>query len=108
MRMAEPLTVVHDPRSRRFCAQLEGYEACLMYRLRGKELDLYHTYIPEAFRGRRVAEQLCRAAFEHAKAEGLAVVPSCSYISQTYLRRHPEYQPLTKRGGPTSRPLVSG
>ncbi len=100
--------VEHDPQGHRFCVKLEGYEACLMYRLSGTELDLYHTYVPEVFRGRGIAEQLVQAAFEHAKAQHLTVIPSCAYISGAYLKRHPEYEPLTKRGGPTSNPLVSG
>ena len=96
--MTEPIEVRHDPASRRFCVALEGYEACLMYRQSGKELDLYHTYVPEVFRGRGVAERLCQAAFEYAKANRLTVIPSCSYIAGAYLKRHPEYEPLTKRG----------
>lgn len=106
--MTEALDVVHDQPSRRFRASLQGFEACLMYRLSGKEIDLYHTYVPEAFRGRGVADKLCRAAFEYAKANGLTVLPSCSYISEAYLKRHTEYQSLVKPGGPTSNPLVSG
>jgi len=106
--MTEPAEVLHDPAGSRFFIRLEGYEACLMYRLSGKELDLYHTYVPEVFRGRGMAEKLCKAAFEHAQANGLTVLPSCAYISGAYLKRHPEYEPLTKRGGPTSNPLVSG
>ena len=105
--MADPLPIQHDEAGHRFCVVLEGYEACLMYRRRGTEFDLYHTYVPEVFRGRGVAEQLCRAAFEHAKANQLTVIPSCSYISEAYLKRHPEYVSLTRRG-PTSNPLVSG
>ena len=104
----DDVIVQHDPDARRFCAKLEGYEACLMYRLTGSEIDLYHTYVPEVFRGRGIAEQLCKAAFEYAKANRLTVLPSCSYISDAYLKRHTEYAPLTKRGGPTSNPLVSG
>lgn len=106
--MTEALDIVHDQSSRRFRANLQGFEACLMYRLRGQEIDLYHTYVPEAFRGRGVAEKLCRAAFEYAKANGLRVLPSCSYISGAYLKRHTEYQSLVTPGGPTSNPLVSG
>ena len=106
--MADEIPVVHDATSRRFCVTLQGYEACLMYRLSGSAIDLYHTYVPEVFRGRGVAERLCQAAFEHAKANGLTVIPSCSYISGAYLKRHPEYEPLTKRGGPSSQPIVSG
>ena len=100
--------VLHDPSNQRFVVKHEGYEATLMYRLKGKEIDLYHTYVPEVFRGRGLAEKLVKAGFEYAKAKGLTVLPSCSYISGPYLKRHPEYEPLTKRGGPTSNPIVSG
>ena len=105
--MPEELTVEHDAKGRRFCVKLEGYEACLMYRLHDQEMDLYHTYVPEVFRGRGLAEKLCQAGFEYANAHGLTVLPSCSYIAGAYLKRHPEYEPLVKRG-PTSNPLVSG
>ena len=105
--MADELHVEHQPQNQRFCVQLQGYEACLMYRQQGKEVELYHTYVPEVFRGRGVAEKLCKAGFEYAKANHLAVIPSCSYISDAYLKRHPEYEPLVKRDR-TSNPLVSG
>lgn len=105
--MADEMTVQHDAAQHRFRAALEGYEATLMYRLSGDTIDFYHTYVPEAFRGKGMAEKLCKAAFEHAKANRLIVVPSCSYISGAYLKRHPEYEPLTKRGE-TSNPIVSG
>ena len=106
--MKQTVEILHDEKACRFVAQMDGYEATLMYRRAGNTLDLYHTYVPEVFRGRGVAEQLCKAAFEHAKANGLTVLPSCSYISEAYLKRHPEYEPLTRRGGPTSNPIVSG
>ena len=105
--MAEPLDIIHDEPGHRFCVKLQGYEACLMYQRTRQTLDLYHTYVPEIFRGRGVADQLCRAAFEYAKANRLTVIPSCSYISAAYLKRHPEYLPLTQQG-PTSNPIVSG
>ena len=106
--MAEGITVTHDRSGSRFCVRLEGYEACLMYRLHGQELDFYHTYVPEVFRGRGIAERLCKAGFEYAKANRLTVLPSCSYVSDAYLKRHPEYEPITRRGGPISHPIVSG
>ena len=105
--MAETPDVVHDEVTQRFVVRLEGYEACLMYRRADTMMDLYHTYVPEFFRGRGMAERLCKAAFEYAKAHRLSVIPSCSYVSDAYLRRHPEYQPLV-RSGPASNPLVSG
>ena len=105
--MAEEIAIEHDPQGHRFCAKLEGYEACLMYRRQDKDIDLYHTYVPEAFRGRGLAEKLCKAGFEYAKANGLTVIPSCAYISGAYLKRHTEYEPLVKRSR-SSNPLVSG
>ncbi|MBI3996355.1 MAG: N-acetyltransferase [Candidatus Omnitrophica bacterium] len=106
--MTEDVTVQHDQAGSKFFVKLQGYEACVMYRLNGKSIDLYHTYVPEVFRGRGIAEKLCKAAFEYAKAKQLTVIPSCSYISDAYLKRHKEYEPFTKRGGPTSNPLISG
>lgn len=105
--MADELPVIHDPAGQRFLVKLDGYEACLMYRQRGQDLDLYHTYVPEVFRGRGIADKLCKAAFEHAKATNLRVLPSCSYISDAYLKRHKEWEPIVKREH-TSNPEVSG
>ena len=105
--MADPTEVAHNEAEQRFFVRLEGYEACLMYRRVGKTFDLYHTYVPQVFRGKGIAERLCQTAFEYAKAHGLSVIPSCSYISDAYLKRHPEYQSLTQHG-PTSNPIVSG
>lgn len=106
-KIPDDFTIEHDEQGRRFCARLEGYEACLMYRRHGNILDLYHTYVPEVFRGRGIAERLCKAGFEHAKANKLTVIPSCAYISGPYLKRHPEYEPLVTRGSDAN-PLVSG
>ena len=87
-------SVVHDQAGSRFVIALEGHEAQLQYRRAGTTLDFYHTYVPEAFRGKGFAEQLCQAAFEYAKAQRLTVIPSCPYISGAYLKRHPDYLPL--------------
>ena len=95
--MADEMTVQHDPAQQRFRVTLQGQEAFLSYRIAGKEIDLHHTFVPEAFRGRGLAERLCQAAFEYAKAAPLTVIPSCPYISGAYLKRHAEYAPLVKR-----------
>jgi len=105
--MPEELSVLHDQHGSRFCMRLQGYEACLMYSQHGNQIDFYHTYVPEVFRGRGIAEKLCKAAFEYAEQHGLTVIPSCSYVSDAYLKRHPEYESLVKRNRP-SNPLVSG
>jgi predicted GNAT family acetyltransferase len=95
--MADAVTVEHDQASHRFVVRLEGHEAFLAYRQHGAELDFYHTFVPEAFRGRGVAERMVGAGFEYAKASGFTVRPTCPYVSGAYLKRHPEYESLTRR-----------
>ena len=85
----------HDAAGQKFSVTRQGQEAHLLYRRQGTTLDFYSTFVPEAFRGQGLAEQLCRAGFEYAKANQFKVVPSCPYISGAYLKRHPEYLPLT-------------
>ena len=92
----ESVTIVHDETSHRFLAAIEGQEAYLSYRTLDGVLDFYYTYVPEVFRGHGIAEQLCKSGFEYAKANSLKVIPTCPYISDTYLKRHPEYKSLTE------------
>lgn len=88
-----PLDIAHDPASRRFAVRVEGHEAELLYRRDGRRLTIDHTGVPEAIGGRGIAGELVKAALEYARAEGLRVVPACSY-SAAYVRRHPEYADL--------------
>jgi predicted GNAT family acetyltransferase len=57
-------------------------------------LDLYHTEVPPAGRGKGVADQLLAGVFRHAQEAGVAVRPSCSYVRDAWLPRHPEYKAL--------------
>lgn len=76
--------------SGKFFAVIDGKEAFLLYRITGNAMDIYDTFTPPELRGRGIAEQLALAAFEHAKKNGMKVIPSCPYISETFLKRHPE------------------
>uniref|UniRef100_A0A0E0KQT0 N-acetyltransferase domain-containing protein n=1 Tax=Oryza punctata TaxID=4537 RepID=A0A0E0KQT0_ORYPU len=57
-------------------------------------MDMVHTYVPGSKRGRGLAARLCDAAFAHARRHGMRVLPTCSYISETYLPRNPEWNEL--------------
>jgi predicted GNAT family acetyltransferase len=48
-------------------------------------MDIEHTFTIPAARGKGIAGQLATAAFAYAKARGMAVKPSCPYISGNYL-----------------------
>jgi uncharacterized protein len=45
--------------------------------------------VPDALEGRGIGAQLVRAAVSRAAAEGLTVVPICSY-ARAWLERHPD------------------
>ena len=50
---------------------------------------LTHTFSPAAARGRGLAAALVLAALRWAKAAGaVAVVPSCTYVSRTFLPKY--------------------
>jgi len=53
----------------------------------------HHTGVPRALEGRGLAAQLVAHGLAWARAQGLKVVPSCSYVD-AFMRRHPEWQDL--------------
>lgn len=56
-------------------------------------MTLWHTEVPPALRGRGLATELARAAFEHAQANRLRVDVICPSALH-FLSEHPEYRPL--------------
>ena len=87
------ITIRHTPETRRFTTTVDGHEGYVEYSRRGDTLSIDHTIVPGAIGGRGIAGDLVRAAFEHARAEGLRVHPACSY-AEAWMRRHPEYDAL--------------
>ncbi|MCQ8781963.1 GNAT family N-acetyltransferase [Mangrovibrevibacter kandeliae] len=66
----------------------------MTYHMRGETVVVFdHTFVPPALRGRGLAEQLVAAGVEWAKAEGLRIVPQCSYVAALFQRR-PDYRAL--------------
>ena len=88
-----PSAIHHDDARLRFSTALDGHEAELIYRLQHGALVIDHTGVPPAIGGRGVAGDLVKAALDYARAQGLRVVPACSY-SAAYVQRHPEYADL--------------
>lgn len=85
----QALDVRHEPDNQRFVAIVDGKQAVLDYRRGDGVISLVHTGVPAAIGGRGVAAALVRAALDHARAQGLKVVPACSYVA-AYLKRHPQ------------------
>uniref|UniRef100_A0A0D9W522 N-acetyltransferase domain-containing protein n=1 Tax=Leersia perrieri TaxID=77586 RepID=A0A0D9W522_9ORYZ len=87
--------IVWREEARRF--ETPDGKAYLQYRLLPAAtavMDLAHTYVPASKRGRGLAARLCDAAFAHARRHAMRVLPTCSYISETYLPRNPEWKEL--------------
>ncbi|KAK1371093.1 Acyl-CoA N-acyltransferases (NAT) superfamily protein [Heracleum sosnowskyi] len=86
--------IVWNSRQNKF--ETEDKEAYLVYELRngGKVIDILHTFVPPSKRGLGLASHLCVSAFDHAQSHSLSVIPSCSYVSDTFLPRNPSWNHL--------------
>jgi uncharacterized protein len=85
--------VTHNAAAQRFEANVDGLLCRCDYRMHGDTMMLVHTEVPPQLEGRGIASVLVRAAFDHARANGLDVLPVCSYV-RTWARRHPEVESL--------------
>lgn len=83
------MEIEHDREGRRFVKQLPEGKAELTYAEDDGVLDLQHTFVPSAARGKGVGGSLAARAFDHARAEGLKVRPTCPFV-QGWVKRNPE------------------
>lgn len=91
------LEVVDNPAERRFEAHLDGKVAgCIDYSINGTVITLIHTIVPAEHEGKGIASRLVNFALEHARANGLLVIPRCPFVA-AYLNRHPEYLDVVAR-----------
>lgn len=88
--------VRHEADRQRFVVEVEGKEAEITYRRPDETtLDLDHTFTPPEARGKGIASALVRSALDHARHEGLQVIPTCPYVA-SWLDKHPDYADLRK------------
>jgi predicted GNAT family acetyltransferase len=93
----DDIIVEHDPAAHQFLARLNGTRAVLEYRRAPGKIYFVHTEVPAAFQHRGIADALAHAGLEYARTEHLAVIVLCPFVA-SYIRHHPEYQPLTETG----------
>jgi len=87
------LDVRHNVAASRFEVVLDGQFSICEYRLQAGQMVMNHTVVPPELGGRGIAAAMVEAALAWARAEGLRVVPQCSYVA-VYMKRHPETQDL--------------
>ena len=90
--MTSNLDIKHD--GNRFFVEVEGHTVSVDYEMNGNVMDITHTYSPPELRGRGLAEEVTKAAFEYAKEHELKIIPSCSYTRLTFIPKHGEYASL--------------
>ncbi len=84
--------VVHDPTAQKFTIPLgQEKEALLAYTEVNATWEAHTVIVPEEFRGQGLAEQLALAAFQKARAFGIKILPSCPYLTERFLPKHPEF-----------------
>ncbi len=73
---------------------VDGQMVFANYRRQPGRLMITHVETPEALRGGGLAAQLMQGVMQSARAEGVKVLPLCSY-ARAYLQRHPEYRDVS-------------
>ena len=80
--------VVDNAAEHRFELEEDGLLAFADYRRDGDKLVIPHVEADPALRGKGSAGRLMEGVVAAARAEGLTIVPLCSYAA-AYMRRHP-------------------
>lgn len=82
--------VVHNRDERRFELVEQGMTAFADYYPRGEALVIPHVESPVPLRGKGTAGRLMEGLAALARAEGLKLIPTCSYAA-LWFRRHPAW-----------------
>jgi uncharacterized protein len=77
----------------RFETDAGGEVAVAYYARTPGVITFTHTEVPFQLQGQGIASRLVRGALEAARAEGLKVVPRCSFVS-SYMARHSAFNDL--------------
>ncbi len=89
----ESVAVRHNPAESRFELQMDGAVALAEYRLEDGVMTFTHTETPPALQGRGIASKLIHGALLAARAQGVKVRATCSFVV-AYLKRHREFADL--------------
>ncbi|WP_276497509.1 GNAT family N-acetyltransferase [Pontibacter litorisediminis] len=87
--------IIHEEKYQQFTAKLEQDEEAELAYAKPADgvLDLTHTFVPEAYRGTGLAQELITTALDYARRHNLKVIATCEAV-QKYIAQHPEQQDL--------------
>lgn len=87
------MDVTDNPAQARFELATEGGTAIAAYEREDGVVTFTHTEVPPEAEGQGVGGRLIAGALAQVRAEGLKIVPQCSFV-RAYVGRHPETQDL--------------
>ena len=84
------------------CSGLDGESGCIFSRdapkaylqfsihdsKSGPVFDILHVFVPKKMRGHGIAELFCHQALLFSKEKGLRIMPTCTYVRNTFISRH--------------------
>jgi hypothetical protein len=90
--------ITNHPESRRYELTQDGKRAAhIAWRMHGEDtIELVHTEVEKEFEGKGLGSQIAKFALDDARARGLKVIPTCSYIAG-WLQKHPDYADLAAK-----------
>lgn len=94
--MPEVLREDHGSKRRYVLRAPEGEAELTLSVLSPERVIADHTYVPDALRGRGIADRLLAALLEDARAQGFTIIPLCPFVA-SQARRHPEWADLFAR-----------
>ena len=102
LRLHQGKKMSHDIRNNaeksQFETTVEGHTAYASYDLEAPNRIVFtHTEVPDELAGKGIGGALARFALDHAREQGLRVVPHCSFVA-SFIKKHPEYQDLVTTG----------
>lgn len=85
--------IVDNTALHRFELRENGGTAFLLYSRTENSIQLIHTEVPDALRGKGIGSELVAGVLGLAQRQKLAVIPLCPFVIE-YLRNHPQYNSI--------------
>lgn len=89
----EDYILVINTDNHRFEFYIDETVAFIEYKLKGDEILLMHTEVPEELQGMGIGNTLIQKAFQEIEKKELHVVPLCPFI-KSFLRKNPDWNRL--------------
>ncbi|MBC8256023.1 MAG: N-acetyltransferase [Candidatus Marinimicrobia bacterium] len=64
------------------------------YSYEGNDLNLLRVFVPHNHRGKGIADKITKWVLDFAQSNGLKIIPTCPYISHTFLIRNTDYKDI--------------